>query len=128
MQQPKITRGFARRDYRVLSIDPAEPLLNQARLLDAAKGILIDYRVGRAVEIDLPSESVEAVPAGQCWHWFERGRVPAEVARILRRDGSLVIAHFDWIPLAGNVVDVTERLIESHNPAWKWGGGLGLYP
>src|SRR5208337_1734106 len=37
-------------------------------------------------------------------------------------------AHFDWIPLAGNVAEATERLIEAHNPNWTFGGGIGLYP
>ena len=86
------TRSFISGDLNN-SDDPAEPLLNQARLLDLAERILIDYRVGRAKEIDLPSQSVEIVSVGQCWHWFDRARVPAEVARILCRDGSLVIAH-----------------------------------
>jgi len=40
----------------------------------------------------------------------------------------LVIAHFDWIPLPGNVVEATEQLIVQHNPEWKMGGGRGMYP
>jgi len=39
-----------------------------------------------------------------------------------------VIAHFDWIPLPGNVADLTEKLIEKHNPKWKLGGSLGIHP
>ncbi|MFF7486691.1 hypothetical protein ACFZBC_14515 [Streptomyces luteogriseus] len=40
----------------------------------------------------------------------------------------MVIAHFDWLPLPGNVVEATEELILSFNPAWTLGGGTGLYP
>ena len=123
-----VARGFARRGCRVLGIDPAEPLLQQARLLDVAEGVLIDYRIARAEETGFPSHSVDVVSAGQCWHWFDRGRATAEVARILRPEGRLVIAHFDWIPFAGNVVHATEALIASHNPAWTWAGGLGVHP
>ena len=39
-----------------------------------------------------------------------------------------MIAHFDWLPLPGNVVEATERLIREHNPAWTHGGGSGLHP
>jgi hypothetical protein len=39
-----------------------------------------------------------------------------------------VIAHFDWIPLPGSMSEATEKLIEKHNPKWKFGGGLGIYP
>ena len=123
-----LARGFARRGCRVVGIDPAKPLLQQARLVDAAEGIRIDYRVAHAEDTGLPSQSVDVVSAGQCWHWFDRVRATAEVARILQPEGRLVIAHFDWIPLTGNVVQATEALIASHNPAWTWGGGLGVHP
>lgn len=76
----------------------------------------------------MPSGSADVVSAGQCWHWFDRPRAAREVARILQPEGSLVIAHFDWIALAGNVAHATEALIESHNPAWKLGGRLGVHP
>jgi hypothetical protein len=39
-----------------------------------------------------------------------------------------VIAHFDWLPGPGNVVEATECLIEAHNPDWKLAGGMGMYP
>jgi hypothetical protein len=68
------------------------------------------------------------VVAGQCWHWFDRAAAAAEAARVLRATGKIAIAHYDWLPLASNVVAQTERLIERHNPAWKGGGGLGMYP
>ena len=66
--------------------------------------------------------------AGQCWHWFDRPRAVKEIKRILKADGYLAIAHFDWISLTGNVVEATEKLIEAHNSQWKMGGGNGLYP
>ena len=40
----------------------------------------------------------------------------------------MVIAHFDWLPLSGNVVRATEELIEAHNPSWKLGNLLGIHP
>lgn len=47
---------------------------------------------------------------------------------MLKPGGRLVIAHYDWIALPGNMVEATEKLIEQHNPKWKLGGGLGIYP
>ena len=68
------------------------------------------------------------VSAGQCWHWFERPRAAAEIRRLLRPGGRVVIATFDWLPLPGNVVAATEELIRRHNPDWTMGGGSGLHP
>jgi SAM-dependent methyltransferase len=123
-----LARGFARRGAQVVGIDPAEPMLEAARELDAEAGVRVEYRVGRAEDTGLPDAAFDVVAAGQCWHWFERPRAAAEVARILRPDGMLVIAHFDWIPLAGNLVRATEELIEHHNRDWKMGRGLGVHP
>ena len=55
-------------------------------------------------------------------------RAAAEVTRLLRPGGVLVIAHYDWLPLAGNVVELTEELILRYNPSWRFGGGTGIYP
>ena len=39
-----------------------------------------------------------------------------------------MIAHFDWLPLQGSVVEATEALILKHNPKWRGSGGNGVYP
>jgi len=123
-----LARGFAGRGCRVIGIDPSASMLEQARQLDAVAGVQVDHRVARAEETGLPGSSADVVTAGQCWHWFDGPRAAAEVARILRQDGVLVVAHFDWIPLAGNIVEATEALIQAHNPAWNMGGQFGIHP
>jgi SAM-dependent methyltransferase len=123
-----LARGLARRGCRVTGIDPAAPLLEQAHALDAEAGVHVEYRVARAEDTGLAGGSADVVTAGQCWHWFDRPAAARESARILRPQGFIVIAHFDWIRLSDNVVSVTERLIEAHNPDWKMGGGLGIHP
>jgi SAM-dependent methyltransferase len=111
----------------VLATDPAEPLLEQAR---SHPGTLpnITYETGVAEETGLPDGSMDLVTAGQCWHWFDADRAAAELLRVLAPGGRLVIAHFDWLPLPGNMVEATESLILAHNPGWQLGGGTGLYP
>jgi len=54
--------------------------------------------------------------------------VALEARRILGPRGRLAIAHFDWLSLPANIVELTEELIGAYNPAWKLGGGSGLYP
>jgi SAM-dependent methyltransferase len=123
-----LARGFAQRGCQVIGIDPAAPLLDQARQLSERAGLTVEYRVATAEATGLPGASADVVTAGQCWHWFDGPAAAREVRRILRPGGAVVIAHFDWIPLAGNVVAATEELILKHNPSWKLGGGSGLYP
>ncbi len=121
-------RGFARRGCRVVGLDPSPELLAEARRLDAEARVESRYLVGRAEATGLAAAGFDVVSAGQCWHWFDRAAATAEIRRLLVPGGRLVIAHFDWIPLPGNVVAATEALIEAHNPDWTMGGGTGLHP
>lgn len=123
-----LARGLAGRGCAVTAVDVAAEQLEQARRLDEKAGVQISYRVAPAEATGLQDASFDVVTAGQCWHWFDRPRAAAEVRRLLRPGGVLVIAHYDWLPLAGNVVELTERLIVQHNPAWRFGGGTGIYP
>lgn len=123
-----LARGFAQRGAKVAAIDPAENQIAAARELDRAAGVAVEYRAAKAEATGLPAAEFDAVVAGQCWHWFNREAALDEVARLLRKDGRLVIAHFDWLPLPGNVVEATEALIRAHNPAWRFFGGHGIYP
>lgn len=123
-----LARGFALRGCQVTGLDLSVPLLEQARQLDQEAGVSIHYVAARAEQTGLLSTTFEVVTAGQCWHWFDRAQAAQEACRLLIPQGWLVIAHFDWIPLPGNVVEATEKLIEQHNPAWRLGGGRGMYP
>jgi SAM-dependent methyltransferase len=123
-----LARGFAHRGALVVGVDPAESLLAEARRLTRGEGVQVDYRVGRAEDIDAPDGAFDVVTAGQCWHWFDGSSAAAECERVLVPGGALVICHFDWLPVPGNVVAATEALILEHNPEWPLSGGLGMYP
>lgn len=123
-----LARGFAERGCRVVGIDPDERMLDQARGLAAAAELDIDYRAGKAEATGLKADAFDLVIAGQCWHWFDRDAAAAESLRLLKPTGKLVICHFDWLPLPGNMVQATEKLIEAANPSWHMGGLTGIYP
>ncbi|ULB12463.1 methyltransferase domain-containing protein (plasmid) [Cereibacter azotoformans] len=103
-------------------------MLTEAAALDHEAGVNVVYRVALAEELPVASESVQLVTAGQCWHWLDRAAAAREASRVLAPGDRIVIAHFDWLPLAGNVVEATEELILMHNPSWTMAGGNGIYP
>lgn len=122
-----LARGFAQRGNRVIAIDIAPEMLEAASSIDAQLDLDIEYRLAPAEEIPLGDRSMDVVSAGQCWHWFNSSIVMQEALRVLKPGGWLIIAHFDWIPLRGNLVRLTEKLIEQHNPDWRGGNWNGLY-
>lgn len=122
-----LARGFALRGAKVIGIDPDGRLLEKARELDAAAPVAVDYKIGTAEAIPLPDQCAEVVSAGQCWHWFNGRKAAKEIARVIKPKGRVVVAHFDWLPCPGNMVEATENLIRKHNPKWSLGGGNGFH-
>ncbi|MEQ8898233.1 MAG: methyltransferase domain-containing protein [Roseovarius sp.] len=123
-----LARGLARLGLQTTALDPSDDLMAQAARLDAETGVTTTYIKGTAESLPFDDAAFDLVTAGQCWHWFDRPRAAAEAARVLRPGGRCLIAHFDWLPLPGNVVAATEALILAHNPAWAGADGTGLYP
>ena len=123
-----VARGLALRGCRVVGLDSEHHLLTEAARLDREAATGVTYVQGRAEDTGLPAHSFDVVTAGQCWYWFDRARAVPEVARVLLPGGRLVIAHFDWLAMRGNVVAMTERLVEQFNPDWHLGNNSGIYP
>ncbi len=123
-----LARGMARRGATVTGVDPSPDMTAEAQRLDLEWGVSTDYINTTAEKTGLESDAFDIVTSGQSWWWFEKPAVTHEVVRILKPDGKLVICSFDWVPLPDNVVEMTEQLIEKHNPDWHMGGGDGTHP
>ena len=113
---------------KVVGIDPAEAITQEARNLDKAAGVQVEYLNATAESTGLPSRSFDLVIAGQCWWWFDSASAVNEASRILTPGGRLVIASLDWLPLPGSVPEATEKLIRRANPRWTLYGGNGRHP
>lgn len=122
-----VARGLAMRGLEATGLDKSTALMEQAKILDADAGVAVRYVERTAEATGFPDHTFDIVTAGQCWHWFKRDVTAKEVRRILKPGGHLVIAHFDWIPLPGNVPEATENLIRAYNDAWNLWGGTGMY-
>ncbi len=123
-----VARGLAQKGLVVSGLDPAQALLDEAKELDKAAGVTIRYKTGSAENLKEAENSFDLLTAGQCWHWFDRPKAAAQAKRVLKPDGRIIIAHFDWLPFAGNAVEATEHLILQYNPQWTLAGGSGIYP
>jgi SAM-dependent methyltransferase len=109
----KLTRLLVTAFGHVVAV---EPDAGMRRLLEA---LCPEARVlaGSAEKIPLPDESVDAVFAAESFHWFDRERAPAEIARVLRPRGALVLM---WNLPAGPTepsIEAVERLVDEIGPS-----------
>lgn len=113
-----LARGLAAAGCAVTGVDIAPEMMEQAGTQDAAAGLTVRYRVAPAEDTGLPGAAWDAVCAGQCWHWFDRPRVLAEVGRLLVEGGALAICYRDYLVEPGNVCAASEDLVSTYNPTW----------
>ena len=123
-----IARGLAVRGCVLTGVDHSAPLLAQAAELDRLAGVTVKQWRARVENADFPAASFDVVTAGQCWQACERPRTLALARGWLRPGGRLLIAQYEWLPLAGNVVQDSERLILGCSPGWTAHSGSGLHP
>ncbi len=123
-----LARPLAARQARVISSDISLPLLQTGRELARSAGVAMAPMLAAAEHLPVRDAALDVVTASQCWHWFDRPVAAAECLRVLKRGGQVVITHFDWLPLPGNVVEASEQLILQYNPRWGGAGGVGQYP
>ncbi len=122
-----IALGLAARGAIVTALDPAAAMLAQAAARAQEAGLALRTIVAPAESTGEPDAAFDLVIAGQCWHWFDRPRAAAEARRLLKPGGALMMAHFDWLRVPGNVVEATETLILKHSPTWTGAGKSSPY-
>lgn len=83
----KLTRVLADRYARVIAVEP----LAELRAILAGRVSDAHVRDGRAEAIPLEDAAVDAVFAGQAFHWFATDEAVAEIARVLRPGGVLAL-------------------------------------
>lgn len=105
--------GFAAQGADVLAVDPSPAMVAMTRRLAEARWLRLTARIGRAEAVDEPDRSADLITCGQCWHWFDRPAAAAELHRILRPGGALVICHLDWLVRPDNPAGVTHALVQA---------------
>ena len=115
-----LARGYRERGAATVALDLSLPMLRAAQGAGARVA-------ARAERLPFPARAFDAVTAGQCWHWFDGAAAADECLRVLRPGGTLVIAHFDYLPDRPGLAAETEKLILRFNPEWRMAGGNGLH-
>jgi SAM-dependent methyltransferase len=79
----KLTGVLCAEGHQVTAVEPDEAMLSELVRLHGGVRAL----PGTAERIPLPDGTVDAVVAGQAFHWFDYERAMTEIARVLRPGG-----------------------------------------
>ena len=123
----KLTRGLLAGGFDVVAVEPGGTM--RAQLERVLPGV--DVHEGSAEAIPLPDASVDAVAAGQAYHWFDRRRALPELHRVLRPGGGLALFWNWWDardPLQAELAELLGFSLERSAdglPASPWFRELG---
>lgn len=114
----------------VVGIDTAAGQTATAARLAKERGLeeKAEFRTGSAEQTGLDAGSFDLVTAGSCWHWFEPAAATAEIRRLLRPGGFLIITHYAYLARHSPLARHTEDLILRFNPSWSMAGESGVHP
>lgn len=125
----RATRELARRDLRVLALEPSPPM---AALAARRCADLDDVRIVRSAleDWEVGSTAADLLVAAQAWHWIDPDEGFHRAARLLAEDGW--IALFWNVPVArgGPVEEDLEEVYRRLEPdmVTHWGGSPGGEP
>src|SRR5579859_630708 len=88
----KLTRPLIARFARVTAVEP-DPGMRAVLSQVTDCHLVLE---GRAEAIPLADEAVDAVFVGQAFHWFSTAAALAEIARVLRPRGGLILLWNGW--------------------------------
>jgi SAM-dependent methyltransferase len=88
----KLTRVLQPHASTLVAVEPS-PAMRRAFQLALPDVEVID---GRAEAIPLPDASLDLVTVGEAFHWFRPEPAIAEIGRVLRPGGALVVASNEW--------------------------------
>jgi len=126
-----LARSFAKQGCRVAGIDIAVGQIEAAKKLARDQGVDVDFRVAPAEQTTHPNTSFDAITANQCLLYFDLPRAIAEMRRVLRPGGEIMISHFTPLPRLDSFVAACEELVLKHNPDWSaadWSGHIPTHP
>lgn len=107
-------------DWVGTDISPEQ--IEQAKRLADEENIKIDFQAVPAEQINYLEESFDVISACQCFFYFDHETVMPKFARLLKKDGRLLILYMAWLPFEDEIAGKSEDLVLKYNPKWSGAG------
>lgn len=102
--------------------DISEMQIAYARKLAEEREQNITYYAIPAEDIDFPGNCFDVVTACQCFWYFDHEKLVPKLARMLKKNGKLLVLYMAWLPFEDEIVGQSEALVLKYSPNWSGAG------
>lgn len=112
--------AMARRGWSVTAVEPGAPMLDELRAAAARSGVAVATRLSTAEETGQPDAAFDLATAAQAYHWFDRPRALAEMARVVRPAGGIAlfwnVRDDEHSPFLAAYTELLKRFVGDYEP------------
>lgn len=103
---------------KVVGVEPAIELIEEAKFIDKEQNIDIDYHNTFSENTSLPENAYDYITVLRAWHWFDSKETLQEIKRMLKKKASLIIMDSGFLS-KNQVVTDTLKFIQAYMPEGK---------
>lgn len=102
--------------------DISENQIAEAKRLSAEVNMDIDFLVSPTEKISFADSTFDVITACQCFWYFDHKLVAPNLAKMLKKDGRLLVLYMAWLPFDDKIAGESESLILKYSPDWTGAG------
>ena len=101
----------------ITGVDIANEQVETAKEIAENNGWHINYFTSPAESTGLPDNSFDCITAAQCFWYFDRDKMKAEISRMLKPGGKLIKIFMDWC-IDDEIAAKSINLVKKYNAQW----------
>ena len=105
---------FAKQGADVTGVDISRGQIEAAKTLASQKKLNVQFIVAKAEDTGLPDKSFDVITSSMSWGYLDQKRMPEEAARLLRKNGLLLISSLNWVRDADAITQRTGELLKKY--------------
>lgn len=114
-----LPRNMYKYGAKWIGADISENQIIEAERLSKTENMDIKYIVSGAENIDFPNNRFDVITACQCFWYFNHKVTAPKFAKILKKNGRLLVLYMAWLPLEDNIAGASEELVLKYSPDWS---------
>lgn len=117
-----LPRNMARFGADWIGTDIAGQQIVQAKALAEKANQHIEFLTMATEDIAFPDHTFDVITACQCFWYFDHKTVTPNLARMLKKDGRLLLLYMAWLPYEDEIAGESEKLVLQYSPKWSGAG------